>query len=175
MFAFTVLANYLQGFIFTCFPLFRTVIWTVPKYGLIVLSKMYIKLFKSSKNVLLLENDYKVLYRWYYTSARLARLISSYSPLCFRGCSQESTMAHIWWSCPKVCRPWVRVYVLLRNIFYTNIKRHPYEALLYKPIVELLHPERKLALHLFTATKLTIVRTWLGKPLYLALKRLRIV
>ncbi|XP_073448869.1 myomegalin-like isoform X4 [Aquarana catesbeiana] len=71
-----------------------------------------------------------------------------------RGCSQEGTMAHIWWTCPKVCRLWVRVYSLLRNILHTNIKRDPYEALLCNPITELLRPERQLALQLFTATKL---------------------
>lgn len=74
---------------------------------------MTISISKCSKNVLFLENAYKVLYRWYYTPARLASFIPSYSPLCFRGCSQEGTMAHIWWKCPKVCRLWVRVYALL--------------------------------------------------------------
>ncbi|PIO23866.1 hypothetical protein AB205_0182440 [Aquarana catesbeiana] len=54
---------------------------------------------KCSKNVIFLENAYKVLYRWYYTPARLARFIPAYSPLCFRGCSQEGTMTHIWWTC----------------------------------------------------------------------------
>lgn len=69
-------------------------------------------------------------------------------------------MAHIWWTCPKACRLWIRVYALLRNIFHTNIQRDPYEALLYKPIVELLRPERQLALHLFNAAKLTIAKAW---------------
>lgn len=30
---------------------------------------------KSSRNVVTLENAYKVIYRWYYTPARLARII----------------------------------------------------------------------------------------------------
>lgn len=117
-------------------------------------------LSKCSKNVLHLENAYKILYRWYYTPARLASFIPSYSPLCFRGCTQEGTMAHIWWRCPKVCRLWVRIYALLRNLFNTNIRRDPYEALLGKPIIELLRPERQLASHIFTATKLTRAKDW---------------
>lgn len=69
-------------------------------------------------------------------------------------------MAHIWWTCPRVCRLWVRVYLLLCNLFNTNIKRDPFEALLWKPIAELLRPERQLAAQIFTATKLTIARDW---------------
>lgn len=89
---------------------------------------MTIALSKRSRNVLFLENAYKVLYRWYYTPARLTSFIPNYSSLCFRGCSREGTMAHIWWQCPKVCRLWVTVYALLRNLFNTNIKRDPFEA-----------------------------------------------
>lgn len=45
--------------------------------------------------LLFLENAYKVLYRWYYTPAGLASFTPSYSPLCFRGCSQEGTMVEV--------------------------------------------------------------------------------
>ena len=121
---------------------------------------MTLTLSKCSCNVLFLENAYKVLYRWYYTPVRLARFIPNYSPLCFRGCSQEDSMANIWWSCPRACRLWIRVYTLLHNLFQINIKRDPYAALLGKPIVELLRPERQLAQHLFTAARLTIARAW---------------
>ena len=117
---------------------------------------MTMALSKCSRNVLILENAYKVLYRWYYTPARLARFIPTYSPLCFRGCSQEGSMAHIWWSCPRACRLWVRVYTILRNMWHTNLKRDPFEALLGKPIVELLRPERQLAQHLFNAVVLNL-------------------
>lgn len=117
-------------------------------------------LSKCSKNVLFLENAYKILYRWYYTPARPASFIPSYSPLCFRGCAQEGTMAHIWWKFPKVCRLWIIIYALLRNLFNTNIRRDPYEALLGKPITELLRPKRQLASHILTATKLTIAKAW---------------
>ena len=119
---------------------------------------MTLTLSKCSRNVLILENAYKVLYRWYYTPARLARFIPNYSPLCFRGCPQEGSMAHIWWSCPRACRLWIRVYTLLRNLFQINVKRDPYIALPGKPIMELLRPERQLAQHLFTTTRLTTAR-----------------
>lgn len=121
---------------------------------------MTLAISKCSKNVIFLENAYKILYRWYYTPARLAQFIPAYSPLCFRGCSQEGTMSHIWWTCPRVRRLWIRVYSLLRSILHADLKKDPFEALLCKPIAELLRPERQLALHLFTATKLTIARSW---------------
>lgn len=69
-------------------------------------------------------------------------------------------MSHIWWTCPRVRRLWIRVYSLLRSILHADLKKDPFEALLCKPIAELLRPERQLALHLFTATKRTIARAW---------------
>lgn len=101
------------------------------------------------------ETAYKVFYRWYYTPARLVSFIPSYSPLRFRGCSQEGTMARIWWTCPRVCRLWVRVYTLLHSLFNTNLKRDPFVALLWKPITE-----GQLTSHIFIATKLTIAKAW---------------
>ena len=69
-------------------------------------------------------------------------------------------MAHIWWTCPRVRRLWIRIYALLRNIFQVTLKKDPYEALLCKPIPDLTRAQRQLAQHLFTATKLTIARSW---------------
>lgn len=69
-------------------------------------------------------------------------------------------MTHIWWTCLRVRRLWIRVYSLLRNILHADLKKDPYEALLCNPIAELLHSECQLALYLFTATKLTIARAW---------------
>lgn len=43
-------------------------------------------MFKSSINVLALENSYKVMSRWYYTPARIAKFCPSYPSNCFHGC-----------------------------------------------------------------------------------------
>lgn len=45
-------------------------------------------------------------------------------------------------------------------MFHSNLKRDPYEALLCKPILELLRLEHQLALYLFNATKLIIAWSW---------------
>lgn len=91
---------------------------------------MTLVLSKSSRNVLILENACKVLYRWYYTPARLA------------------------------CFIWVRVYALLRTLLHTDLKRAPCKTVFCKLITKLLRSEPQLALHLFTATKLTIAKAW---------------
>ncbi|PIO25822.1 hypothetical protein AB205_0079130 [Aquarana catesbeiana] len=88
---------------------------------------MTLAILKCSKNVIFLENAYKVLYRWYYTPARLARFIPAYSPLYFRGCSKEGTMTHIWYT------GYGSEYYLLRNILHADLKKDPYEALLCNP------------------------------------------
>lgn len=62
--------------------------------------------------------------------------------------------------CPRACRLWARINTLFRNLFHIDLKRDPCEALLGKPIDELLRQERQLAQHLFAATKLTIAKAW---------------
>lgn len=90
----------------------------------------------------------------------LGHIIPNYSPLCYCGCALVRTMAHIWQSCPRVSRLWIRVDALLRTLLHCNLKRNPNKGLLHKPIDFPLCLECQLAAHLFTTTKLTIVRAW---------------
>lgn len=49
----------------------------------------------TSRNILAIENSYKVLFRWYLTTARLAIFAPQYPLACFQACSQEDIMLHI--------------------------------------------------------------------------------
>lgn len=102
----------------------------------------------SSKNVLIVENSYKVLYRWYYTTARLAEILPNYCHTCFCSCLVEGTMVHIWWTCQVVSRLWIWVYNLIHSLIHTSICKNPFKALLNKPISDIFKSERTLAFHI---------------------------
>lgn len=96
--------------------------------------------------------------RWYYTPVRITKYLPTYPALCFQGCSDQGDMKHIWWTCPKVRRLWIRVYALVNTFFHSNILKDPWKALLHKPISELMKREHILATHIFMATKQTIAK-----------------
>lgn len=71
---------------------------------------------KGILNTSLVEANYKVLSRWYLVPTWLAKIYLDASPLCFRGCVQEGSMLHIWWTCPKVKQYWIRIFSLVYSV-----------------------------------------------------------
>ncbi|CAI9581107.1 unnamed protein product, partial [Staurois parvus] len=80
-------------------------------------NKAWSLIAKCSFNTTTLEAAYKVLFRWYWVPARLARANPACSDQCFRGCSHRGDVLHIWWSCPRLFRFWSRVFGLLFTLF----------------------------------------------------------
>lgn len=61
----------------------------------------------TSRNVLILENAYKFLYRYYCTLTSLANFIPTNPSTGFVGCFYNSAMTHLCWTCPIVSRFWI--------------------------------------------------------------------
>uniref|UniRef100_A0A803K9R1 Reverse transcriptase zinc-binding domain-containing protein n=1 Tax=Xenopus tropicalis TaxID=8364 RepID=A0A803K9R1_XENTR len=114
----------------------------------------------SSSNTVISEAGYKVLFRWYLTPVRLARIYHNTNDHCFRGCSAPGTMGHIWWHCPKVVRYWVRVYNLIFSVLHLNLRKNPYEALMGLPSAKVPKNKQKLLNHMFLAARQTIAKSW---------------
>lgn len=72
------------------------------------------QILKGIGNVALIEAGCKVFARWYLTE-RLSKMHPGASPSCFRGCGQAGTPLHIWWTCPKIRRFWMRVHSFFRS------------------------------------------------------------
>lgn len=49
----------------------------------------------SSRNIVALETNYKVLTRWYLVTARITKFVPHYSSDCFRDCPTQGTFLHI--------------------------------------------------------------------------------
>uniref|UniRef100_A0A803K359 Reverse transcriptase domain-containing protein n=1 Tax=Xenopus tropicalis TaxID=8364 RepID=A0A803K359_XENTR len=122
--------------------------------------KLWDNLKHSSTNTVLSEAGYKVLFRWYLTPVRLAKIYQGSNELCFRGCSSPGTMGHIWWQCPKVVRFWVRVYNMVYSILHVNLRKDPYEALMGLPTANVPKNKQKLLNHILLAAKQTIAKSW---------------
>lgn len=81
-------------------------------------------------------------------------------PLCFRGCGQESTMFHIWWTCPKVWQFWARISILIHSITEVNIPKNARMALLDEPITDIPMHIQTLIFLMFMVAKMNIAKSW---------------
>ena len=114
----------------------------------------------ASPNVLASETNYKVLSRWYFVPARVAKYTQNYSELCFRGCSNIGTYYHTWWSCPKAQTFWSEIFQLANILTNKSISLDPKSALLNLKPDNLTHIQFKLIRQLFTAAKQTLAKAW---------------
>lgn len=114
----------------------------------------------SSQNVVASEANYKVLMRWYLVPSRIAKYLPEYPPTCFRGCKDEGTHTHIWWTCPLVQRFWATAFQMASTLHQVTLEPNPTIALLNLIPQDYTKAQRCLLLHLFTAAKQTIAKAW---------------
>lgn len=131
--------------------------------------KRSIRIHKGILNVTLIEASYKVQARWYMVPERLAKIFPDASPLCFGGCGQIGTHLHIWWTCPKVRRFWMRVHSLIFSVTQVNIKKDANIALLNKPVEDIPKHTQTLIYYMFLSAKIAIASAWKSPAIDIAL------
>lgn len=70
------------------------------------LTYLYQLTHSSSIDSKMQETNYKILSRWYWVPANLARIYSSTSELCWQGCGGRGTLVHLWWDSPVIVLFW---------------------------------------------------------------------
>lgn len=85
--------------------------------------------YKGIMNIALIEAN-KILTRWYYVPARLARIFTDASPVCYRGCNQVGSMFHIWWTCPHIRSFWNKFFHVVRKVTRVAVPQDSTIALL---------------------------------------------
>lgn len=68
---------------------------------------------KRSKNTSLAEANHKVIIRWYLGTFLLVKLAPSTSFYWFRNLAQIEDMYHIWWTCLKIHKFFLKMYNLI--------------------------------------------------------------
>lgn len=122
----------------------------------------------SSQNIIAQEANYKVLMRWYLVPARIAKFLPNYPANCFRGCNEQGTHAHIWWSCSIAQEFWAAIFQIASTLFQHPIEPDPAIALLNLIPSDFTRSQTRLLLQLTTAAKQTIARAWKTPKLSLA-------
>lgn len=81
--------------------------------------------------------QYKVVHRLHYSRTKLHSLYPSVSPLCIKCKSREGTLAHLFWTCPKICKFWSDIFCLYSKVLKTDFPYDPLVAILgWAPTLE---------------------------------------
>lgn len=106
------------------------------------------------------EVNYKLLTRWHYTPAVLHKLFPRVSPLCWRGCGERGTHAHIWWFCPLIRPFWLTILHWIKEIQGSEISNDPWQILLHCADEPAGSYKKSITPHLLNAAKALIPRVW---------------
>lgn len=107
--------------------------------------------------------NYKLLTRWHYTPALLHKYFPQVSPLCWRGCGERATHAHIWWFCPLIRPFWLSILHWIKVIQGDEVPNDPFVVLLHctgRPVGAY---KKSITPHLLNAAKALIPRLWKQK------------
>lgn len=106
------------------------------------------------------EMTIKITNRWHFTPYRLAKMIPSISPLCWRECGKVGTIQHILWECPSITGFWNSIFQCIASC--TGILSPPKAelAMLNLNIDSYPFMYRQLITHLLLAARTLILRNW---------------
>lgn len=109
------------------------------------------------------EVNYKLLTRWHYTPALLHKYFPHIPPLCWRGCGEHATHAHIWWSCPLIRPFWLTILHWIKEIQGYEVPNDPFVVLLHCTGKSVGSYRKSITPHLLNAAKALIPRFWKQK------------
>uniref|UniRef100_A0A670IGH0 Reverse transcriptase domain-containing protein n=2 Tax=Podarcis muralis TaxID=64176 RepID=A0A670IGH0_PODMU len=106
------------------------------------------------------ENIMKMIYRWYMTPAKLAKIYHLPDNKCWKCKETEGTFYHLWWTCPKIKAFWEMIYNEMKKVLKSTFLKKPEAFLL--GIVGQLVPKRDRTFFMYatTAARILIAKYW---------------
>lgn len=80
---------------------------------------------KELKATSLLENHYKMLYRWHYPPLKIQKMFTNKCNICWKCQKEVGSYLPQWWTCGKAKRYWRKVHRILEKITTQNVELNP--------------------------------------------------
>lgn len=106
------------------------------------------------------ENLWKMIYRWYHTPVKLAKIYKLKEKRCWKCREVEGDLYHMWWSCCKVRGFWELVYNELKKILKYTFPKKPEAFLLGMVGKEIKKEDKTLFLYATTAARIMLAQNW---------------
>uniref|UniRef100_A0A670K2B4 Reverse transcriptase domain-containing protein n=1 Tax=Podarcis muralis TaxID=64176 RepID=A0A670K2B4_PODMU len=106
------------------------------------------------------ENIWKMLYRWYLTPVKLAKMYRLKNRTCWKCGEAEGDLYHMWWRCSKVKAFWEAIYNELKKILKYTFPKKPEAFLLGIMSKEIKNEDKKIFLYATTAARIMLAQNW---------------
>uniref|UniRef100_A0A670HYM7 Reverse transcriptase domain-containing protein n=1 Tax=Podarcis muralis TaxID=64176 RepID=A0A670HYM7_PODMU len=106
------------------------------------------------------ENIMKMIYRWYMTPVKLAKIYHLPNNKCWKCNETEGTFYHLWWTCPKIKAYWEMIYNEIKKVLKWTFAKKP-EAFLLGMVGQLV-PKRDKTFFMYatTAARILLAKYW---------------
>uniref|UniRef100_A0A670JTK1 Reverse transcriptase domain-containing protein n=1 Tax=Podarcis muralis TaxID=64176 RepID=A0A670JTK1_PODMU len=106
------------------------------------------------------ENIMKMIYRWYMTPVKLAKIYHLPSNKCWKCNEIEGTFYHLWWTCPKVKAYWEMIYNEIKKVLKWTFLKKP-EAFLLGMVGQLVpRKDKNFFMYATTAARILLAKYW---------------
>lgn len=106
------------------------------------------------------EKNYKLLTRWYWMATTLTWIYPSASDHCWGGSSQQGTLLHILWECPRIRPFWREIRDRINDILEDDLPLLLVHFLLHVPTVPLTRYRCSVLPHLLNMAKRCLPIHW---------------
>uniref|UniRef100_A0A670ILE0 Reverse transcriptase domain-containing protein n=1 Tax=Podarcis muralis TaxID=64176 RepID=A0A670ILE0_PODMU len=106
------------------------------------------------------ENIMKMIYRWYMTPAKLAKIYHLPNNKCWKCNETEGTFYHLWWTCPKIKAFWEMIYNEIKKVLKRTFNKKP-EAFLLGMVGQMVpKKDRTFFMYATTAARILLAKYW---------------
>lgn len=102
----------------------------------------------------------KILYKWYYTPVKLARISPSHTSKCWRNCDIDGHIFHYWWECPSIAIFWMDISTLIQEVTNLSVEVTPQIAPFGLGLSDLPPKFHLIITHILIVARLSIARLW---------------
>lgn len=106
------------------------------------------------------KNSYKLIYRWYMTPKKLAKIYKKSSSNCWKCGRKEGSLFHMWWSCTKAKKYWSAIYCKMRKIMRIKFPKRPELFLLGIDLRQIRRQDRTLIWYMIVAARVVYASYW---------------
>ncbi|KAF7244640.1 hypothetical protein EYD10_09237 [Varanus komodoensis] len=142
----------------------ETMITWAQNFGYNIELEKWQKLWKRNIKITLAtsykENLYKMFYRWYLSPNRLAKMYPNMSNRCWKCKHKSGTFYHMWWTCDKAKKYWIKIHKWLEEMLQKPLTFKPEVFLLGIVPDDLSKQAMYLTLHVTTAARIAFAQHW---------------
>lgn len=113
-----------------------------------------------SQNIVIQENEFKMLYRWHLTPSKLKVMFHHLDARCWHCKVNNADTLHIWWSCKKLKGFWRQIHIIIQRMLVTELPWSPPVMLLSDLAGIKIGSKKTVIVNMLAAASMLIASKW---------------